>query len=73
MKHVINSKASDVSLHDTPCPSIHLHFGTYLNSDVAGQINFIFYEVKVGTGRFVIKYGTIGYMLMWGVISWVKL
>ena len=40
---------------------------------MAGQISMIFYTVKLGTGRFVIKYSTIGYMLIWGVISWVEL
>ena len=42
----------------TPCPSIQLNLCTYLISGVAGRIRFIFWEVKIGTGRFVIKYKT---------------
>ena len=42
----------------TPCPSIQLNLCTYLISGVAGWIRFIFWEVKIGTGRFVIKYKT---------------
>ena len=60
-------------LYLTPCPSIQLNLCTYLISGVAGRIRFIFWEVKIGTGRFVIKYDTIGYMLLWGVIGWVEL
>ena len=57
----------------TPCPSIQLNLCTYLISGLVGPIRFIFWEVKIGTGRFVIKYDTIGYMLLWGVIGWVEL
>ena len=40
---------------------------------MAGQISMIFYMVKLGTGRFVIKYSTIGYMTMSGGNSWGNL
>ena len=38
---------------------------------MAGQISKIFYMVKLGTGRFVIKYSTIGYMTISGGNRWV--
>ena len=56
---------------NTECPSIHRNFGTYLISGMVGQIRLIFSVVKLGTGRFVIKYGTIGYIPICGVNSWV--
>ena len=34
-------------------------------------MSMIFYMVKLGTGRFVIKYGTKGFMLVSGIHSWV--
>ena len=56
---------------NTPCPSVQSNFGTYFISGMAGQISMIFYMVKLGTGRFVIKYSTIGYMTISGGNSWV--
>ena len=40
---------------------------------MADQIRMIFYVVKLWTGRFVIKYNTIGYMPICGENSWVNL
>ena len=33
---------------------------------MAGPITMRFYMVKLGTGRFCIKYSSIGYMPIWG-------
>ena len=50
----------------TPCPSINLNLCTYFNSRMAGPITMIFYEVKIWTLRFCIKYSSMGYMPICG-------